>query len=84
MQAGGLDQAHDHGGSASGAIRASKEPVLSSERYGTDAVLDPVVTWHASDRRPSGARTIPPNGVSFAHRDRGDGSTFSGQAVIRQ
>ena len=43
IELGGLDQAHDGGGTFSGAQAAGKEPVLAAERDGPDTILDPVV-----------------------------------------
>jgi len=43
IELGGLDQAHDHGRTASCAQRAGEQPVGSSQRDRADSVLDPVV-----------------------------------------
>ena len=43
VEFGGLDQAHDCGGTLAGAQRSSEQPVRPTESHGTDPVFDVVV-----------------------------------------
>src|SRR5574337_1022391 len=76
VEAGGLDQAHDGGGTLAGAQTAGKEPVLASQGDRPDLVLDPVVIdGHLPVAQVMGERGPAPEAVvdgSGAGRAVGD------------